>query len=82
MPQYTTSSFSWLDKPTDLKGQHTFTLFYFVDYVVDPATFLASHSVLATFIFLWELLIYTGTGEKNIHLNIYNINEIKIQSLH
>ena len=32
---------------TDLKGQHSFILFYFV-YVVDPATFLASNSVLGT----------------------------------
>ena len=34
-----------LNKQSDLKGQHSFMLFYFV-YMEDPATFVPSNSVL------------------------------------
>ena len=36
--------------PTDLKGCHTFILFYFVFDSADPATFLALNNILWTFI--------------------------------
>ena len=43
--EYTNSSFSWLNKQSDLKGQHTVLLHL---HVADPATFPASNSVLET----------------------------------
>ena len=35
-----------LNELADVKGQHSFLPFYFCLYVADPATFLASNSVL------------------------------------
>ena len=50
-----THFFSLLNKQTDLREQHSFILCL---YVVDPATFQASNSVLVTlftlFIQLWK----------------------------
>ena len=38
-----------MNKQTDLTGQHSFTMFYFVClYVADPATFLVYNSVCGT----------------------------------
>ena len=65
-----------LNKQSDLKGQHNFILFY--TYVADPATFLASHSVLgSSFIFLIFLLFMLLWKKINsefvlLHLNIVN----------
>ena len=62
MPKQTKYSFflfSWLNKlnkKTDFKGQHSFTLSCL--YVADSATFLASNSV-PNLIFLREQLVYS-----------------------
>ena len=58
-----------LNEHADHKGRHSFLLFYFCLYVADPATFLASNSVM--FIFSLRTACLFSYGEKYIFLSLY-----------
>ena len=76
------SLFSWLNKQTDLKGQHSFMLFYFIFlYVADPAIFLAPKQCSGT-LFSSKNSLFIHLRKKCIYLSLYyylnNIVNIKI----
>ena len=52
-----------LNTQTDLKGEHSFILFYLVFYVADSATFLDSKQCSGDFIFLLRTARLFSNGQ-------------------
>ena len=68
----------WIQK-TDLKGQHTFTVFYFVYIWRTLPPFLASNSVLGTLFFSENSFINVITGAGSGMCELSNQNRLAIQ---